>query len=101
MSRIQEFFFSPSRAIDKVYDTFTKDSKIRTATYYIAPDLTVKITRSHVPDKRSRGETFHLTVGKPNFAERKFIKLCYKAGQSFPVRKVQLKFWPKPKKGIK
>ena len=35
-----------------------------------------------------------LTCGKPNFAERAFVKKAVKAGEPFPVRKVQLKFPP-------
>jgi len=39
-----------------------------------------------------------LTIGRPNYAEREFIKLCKKAGEPFPVKKMQLKFYPKKKK---
>lgn len=38
-----------------------------------------------------------LTLGHPNFAERKFLKLCKKAGEPIPVKKVQLKYLPKKK----
>lgn len=33
-----------------------------------------------------------LTIGRPNYLERDFIKKCKKAGEPFPVKKVQLKF---------
>lgn len=33
-----------------------------------------------------------LTHGRPNYLEREFIKACKKAGEPFPVKKVQLKF---------
>lgn len=66
----------------------------RKATVYIAPDSVVKITRQRKPEKRGRGETFVLTIGKPNHAERAFIAKCKKAGEPFPVRKAQLKFFP-------
>lgn len=36
-------------------------------------------------------------MGAPNFAERRFIRLCFKAGEPLPVRKVQIKWWPKKK----
>lgn len=38
-----------------------------------------------------------LTLGKPNFAEREFLKQCKKAGEPVPVKKVQLKYLPKKK----
>ena len=31
-------------------------------------------------------------IGSPNYAERAFIKACQKAGERFPVKKIQLKF---------
>ena len=38
-----------------------------------------------------------LTLGKPNFLEREFIKLCKEAKEPFPVKRVQLKEY-NPKK---
>lgn len=38
-----------------------------------------------------------LTIGRPNYAERAFIKTCKKAKESFPVKKIQIKFVPKKK----
>ena len=35
-----------------------------------------------------------LKIGAPNFDERTFIKKCQKAGEPFPVKKIQLKFPP-------
>jgi hypothetical protein len=32
------------------------------------------------------------TIGKPNYAERAFIKKCQRAGERFPVRRIQLQF---------
>ena len=62
----------------------------RKAVAYIAPDHAIKVTRMHKPNKRERGQSAVLTSGKPNFAERKFIKLCQKSGQKFPIRDVQV-----------
>lgn len=39
-----------------------------------------------------------LTIGKPNYKERNFVKQCKKAGEPFPIKKIQLKFPPKKKK---
>lgn len=33
-----------------------------------------------------------ITIGTPNSRERDFIKMCKKAGEKFPIKKVQLKF---------
>lgn len=38
-----------------------------------------------------------LTIGKPNYEQREFIGKCKKAGEPFPVKKVQLKFISKKK----
>ena len=35
-----------------------------------------------------------LKIGAPNYDERAFIKKCQKAGEPFPVKKIQLKFPP-------
>ena len=62
------------------------------ATKYISPKMTVKATRRHKLDKRAPIQEFVITIGKPNYLERLFIKLLKKSGEPFPVRKIQLKF---------
>ncbi len=37
------------------------------------------------------------TLGRPNFEEREFIKKCKKAGEPFPVKKIQIRYPPKKK----
>lgn len=61
------------------------------AVKYVYTNLVVKATR------HGKSRSILLTIGKPNFQERKFVKLCKKAGEPFPVHKIQLKF-PKGKK---
>ena len=73
-------------------------TRMRKATKFIGPNLVIKLTRQRVPSKRNRGETFVLTIGKPNFDERKFLKDCKKAGEPVPVKKVQLRDFPKRRK---
>lgn len=63
------------------------------ATLFLSKDFVVKATMGLKPDKRSRGHSFLVTFGKPNYAERKFIKSCIRIGEPIPVRKVQLKFF--------
>lgn len=62
----------------------------RKATKFLSPTLTVKAARRHKPDKRATREEILFTVGAPNYAERRFIKLCRKAGEPFPVKKIQI-----------
>lgn len=33
-----------------------------------------------------------LKIGRPNYAERKFITMAKKAGEPFPIKKVQVRF---------
>jgi hypothetical protein len=65
----------------------------RKATVYISPTLTVKESRRHKPNARSRSVEIVLTIGRPNSAEREFIRVAKKAGEPFPIRKVQLRGW--------
>lgn len=65
----------------------------RSAVKYISEKEVVRATRRLKPDKRNTREEVVLTIGKPNYAERAFVKLCKKAGEPFPVKKVQLKFY--------
>lgn len=44
-----------------------------------------------LPRKGSKIEVV-LTHGRPNYAQRQFIRRCQRAGEPFPVRKVQLRF---------
>ncbi len=69
------------------------ETKAKKATCFLSKDFVVRAVRGLKPDKRSRSHSFLVTFGKPNFAERQFIKSCIKAGEPIPVRKVQLKFF--------
>ena len=68
------------------------------ATKFISHDLIVKATYRFKFDKRSRSHNIVLTVGHPNYAERKFIAGRVKEGVPFPVRKIQLKLYPTKRK---
>lgn len=70
--------------------------QIRTATRYLSTRYSVKATRRHRrPGSRTE---IVVSIGRPNYAERRFIKACLKSGEPFPVRKTQLKFWPAKKR---
>lgn len=68
---------------------------VRTATKYVAPNYTIKATRQWPFDGRARHTTYIVTVGTPNYLERIAIKEFKAAKEPFPVRKIQLKYWPK------
>ena len=70
----------------------------RSATVYLSEEQRVTATHVHRPDKRSRSVTIAVTYGKLNWAGREFVKACKRAGEPFPVRKPQLKFWPKKRR---
>lgn len=67
----------------------------RKASFFLDEDTVVTATHQHKPDKRTKSNTIILTYGKPNYRGRLFVKACKKAGEPFPVKKLQLKFWPK------
>ena len=74
------------------------DRNVRTATKYVSPGYTMRLSLVRPPDRRAKSRTFSLTLGTPNYAGREFVKACKRAGEPFPVEKVQLKFWPKKRK---
>lgn len=82
-------------AVAKVVETLIS-LNARVATKFLDEKLVVRATRRTFKGKIQRGNAeIFVTIGKPNYLERDFIKKCRKAGEVFPVRKIQLKF---PKK---
>ena len=70
----------------------------RSSTVYLGSRMVVKATHQRRPRVRDNSNTMLVTYGKPNYAEREFIKACFKAGEPLPLRKAQLKAWPKKRK---
>lgn len=83
------------RKIGQCVNDVLNGTNIRRATAYMSPTLTIKATAQRRPDRRSRTATILVTIGKPNFLERRFIRVCQKAGCCFPLKQIQWKFWPK------
>lgn len=83
------------RRIGECVSAVLGTKNLRRATAFISPALTIKATAQRREDKREKSRTLLVTVGTPNFVERRFIRVCQKAGMCFPLRQVQLKFWPK------
>ena len=75
---------------DVVHETLAGRRK---ATKYYAPGLVIKATARHKPKRRARSVEIVVTIGAPNYAERQFVKQLKKAGEPFPVKRVQVKEW--------
>lgn len=82
--------------VARVFNVMNKSHDIRKATLYLSPTRTIKITR-RFHDKRSTRHTYLLTIGEPNFAEKRHITTLKAAKEKFPVRKIQLQHYPKAK----
>lgn len=69
------------------------------ATKYLDERLIVRATRRAHKRKFNVRDNVEivLTIGRPNYAERAFIRACKKAKEPFPVKKIQIKFVPKKK----
>lgn len=65
--------------------------RVKTATHYASPTRVVRVTEVGKWRKRGRALHFRITLGKPNYATRRFIKNAVKAGEPFPIKKLQLK----------
>lgn len=73
----------------------------RSATKYLDKNYVVRATRPMSKRRKrpldrvtSRSLTVLVTLGRPNYRERLFVKSCQKAGEPFPVRKIQLRSYP-------
>ena len=63
------------------------------ATKYLTAKEVAKATRTRYKGKFHDSGRLEIlfTMGRPNYEEREFIKKCKKAGEPFPVKKIQLK----------
>lgn len=68
-----------------------QQTNAHTATVYLSERRTVKATRIRYRGRPDR-HTFEarLTSGRPNHRARQFIRLAQRAGEPFPIRRVQL-----------
>jgi len=96
----RDFAAVPATVIGAVVSALLAN-KVKRATKYLSPSLTVKACRVTYkktgPDGRDSRADIQLTIGAPNYRERAFIKKCNRAGEAFPVRKIQLKAFQKKK----
>ena len=84
---------------DKVILALLLNNAVK-ATEYVNPTLICRATRKRSGKKIDHRHNIEiiLTVGKPNYVERDFIRKCKKAGEPFPLKKIQLKVYNAPKK---
>ncbi len=67
------------------------DQDAKKVTAFLGPLLTVKASRRGKLDRRARTLDLVVTIGTPNYAERRFIRDCQRAGEPFPVKRLQIK----------
>lgn len=78
--------------IRNVIEILLRTGAVR-ATKFVSEKQIVRATRKAYKSGTSRDNVeITLTLGRPNYEERAFVKACKKAGEAFPIRKVQLKF---------
>ena len=75
-----------------------QNSDCKTATKYIDANTVARATWRHKPKSRNSREEMVVTIGCPNYLERKFVAKCKKSGEPFPVKKVQFRHFPIKKK---
>lgn len=76
------------------------DNDAYQTTKYLAPNQVMRATRrvwKRKIDRRDRRVEMVVTIGIPNYREREFIKVLKKADEPFPVKKIQIRFMPKPR----
>lgn len=71
--------------------TLMLDRRLKHATKFLTSQYTVKATHRGTWDGRDSRNEILVTVGRPNHAERRFIRLAKKAGEPFPIKKIQVK----------
>ncbi len=86
--------------IGRVVNTVLEIKNVRQAVKYYSPTEVLCVTRKLFRGKIDRRDNIDLVVkiGKPNFEQRAFIKKCKKAGEPFPIKKIQIKYVPIKKK---
>lgn len=62
--------------------------EVRRATTFVSPKITVKVTKQRRTRANARQKTFLISVGTPNFLERRFLKTG--KAKKFPLPKYEL-----------
>jgi len=97
----------PRNAVERVVISLLECAGARSVVMFVSEHQVVKATkRFRYPSLKTPSSLRHfsnqvevvLTIGRPNFKERKFIKLCKKSGEPFPVKKFQLRWYSQRRK---
>ena len=86
-----------TKALTKVMQICLCDPLVRQALYFISPKLRVKVSRFGKA-RKGQADSFRVEMGRPNSIERKFVKLCVKSGEPFPLKRVRVNLYPKKRK---
>lgn len=70
------------------------NSDAKTAFKVIDEKTVVHATWRFKPKGNHSREEIVITFGAPNYADRIFIKDCKKAGEPFPIKKIQYRKYP-------
>jgi hypothetical protein len=79
-----------TQAVEKTVDTLLRVHTAKRVTCIVSPTLSVCATRRFKYSPRNTREDLALTIGRPNYRSRQLIKLAKKAGEPFPIKKLQL-----------
>ena len=85
--------------LPKLLATLLREGAYKATSYQsekLVVNATIRLARGKLPRKNENLDIV-VKIGSPNFAERKFVKDCKKAGEPFPVKRIQLKFPPNKK----
>lgn len=82
-------------AVTKTIEILLRTNAKRT-TKYLSDKFVISAQRKTYNNRLlpNQNAEIILKMGKPNYAERDFIRRCKKAGEPFPIKRVQIKEFP-------
>lgn len=83
--------------VEQMIEILHSDYRMKTVTWYRSPTSTVRISKKHKHKKNAYNPSYIVTVGKPNYASKLKVKTYIKAGEPFPVKKLEFKYYPRAK----
>lgn len=84
--------------VERVVQSILEGGVVK-ATKFVSPRLIVRATRTKNSFGKRENIEMTLTIGRPNFAEREYIKESIKAKEKFPLEGVVIKIY-NPKRKI-
>ena len=84
--------------VQHLIDCLRGNFNLRSASKIVSKTMVIRVTRRLKPHKKNSRDEFAVTIGSPNYKALKFIKLCVRAKEPFPVIKIQFEFYPKKKR---